>query len=78
MKIVLENNNYELIKNYKDAFNYDEISNLYTDYFYSYDYILGDYAYNKLRLKGFCKKENPIFNDINDLSNNISSKDNEN
>lgn len=68
MKIVLENNNYELIKNYKDAFNYDEISNLYTDYFYSYDYILGDYAYNKLRLKGFCKEENPIFNDINDYS----------
>lgn len=68
MKIVLENNNYELIKNYKDAFNYDEISNLYTDYFYSYDYILGDYAYNKLRLKGFCNEENPIFNDINDYS----------
>ena len=68
MKIVLENNNYELIKNYKDAFNYEEISNLYTDYFYSYDYILGDYAYNKLRLKGFCKEENHIFNDINDYS----------
>ena len=44
----------------------------YTDYFYDFDYILGDYAYNKLRLKGFCQKNNPRFNQIND----INTKDN--
>ena len=39
---------------------------MYTEYFYDYDYLLGDYAYNKLRLKGFCDKSNKKFNKIND------------
>lgn len=60
---------YEIIENYKDAFNEEETKNRYTDYFHNYDYILGDYAYSKLRLKGFCKKENKIFNEINDYEN---------
>ncbi len=68
MKIILNENEYEVIKDYKDAFNNEDINNLYTDYFKGYDYILGDYAYNKLRLKGFCDKENELFNDINDYS----------
>jgi len=66
MKIVLNENEYEVIKDYKDAFNKEDITNLYTDYFKDYDYILGDYAYSKLRLKGFCNKDNNLFNDIND------------
>ena len=33
------------------------------------DYILGDFAYGKLRLKGFCNKDNPKFNKINDINN---------
>lgn len=40
----------------------------YTDYFDSFDYILGDYSYNKLRLKGFCDKNNSILSKINDYS----------
>ena len=67
-KIVLENNEYELIENYKDAFNEMDIKDKYTDYFTDFDYILGDYAYNKLRLKGFCEKNNPRYNKINDFS----------
>ena len=31
------------------------------------DYILGDYAYNKLRLKGFCDRNNTRYNKINDF-----------
>ena len=69
MKIVLNENEYEVIKDYKDAFNKEDITNLYTDYFKDYDYILGDYAYSKLRLKGFCDKSNKLFNNINDYSN---------
>lgn len=65
MKIVLNNNEYELIEEYKDAFNLEEITSLYTDYFYDYDYILGDYAYNKLRLKGFYDNNNKKAKDIN-------------
>ena len=29
--------------------------------------ILGDWAYGKLRLKGFCDKNNPKYKDINDI-----------
>lgn len=65
-KIVLEGTNYTLEKNYKDGFDLEELTNKYTDYFKDYDYILGDWAYNKLRLKGFCNKSNSLFNEIND------------
>ena len=65
-KITLENNEYELIKDYKDGFDNEELQNKYTEFFENYDYILGDWAYGKLRLKGFCEKNNQLFNKIND------------
>lgn len=68
MKIILNNNEYELIKEYKDAFDVEEVNGLFTDYFYDYDYILGDYAYNKLRLKGFYDDHNKKAKDINKFS----------
>lgn len=67
-KIILENNEYTFFKNYKDGFDLEELTDKYTDYFKDYDYILGDWAYNKLRLKGFCNETNPLFNEINDYN----------
>lgn len=69
MKKVIKVNGfkYEIIKDRGDCFKIDEFTYLYTDYFEEYDYILGDYSYDKLRLKGFCNKENKIFNKINDI-----------
>jgi uncharacterized protein YutD len=69
MKVILDEQEYEVIKDYKDAFNKEDLTNLYTPYFKDYDYILGDYAYSKLRLKGFCNKENSMLNNINDYEN---------
>ena len=40
--IVVDNNEYELIKNYREAFDLDNFILYYTDYFYDYDYIVGD------------------------------------
>ena len=65
-KIILQETEYELIKEYKNGFELEEITNRYTDFFKEYDYILGDWAYGKLRLKGFCEKNNKLFNSIND------------
>ncbi len=65
-KIILDNIEYELIEDNGDCFSDSDIREKYTDYFYEFDYILGDYAYNKLRLKGFCKKSNKRYNKIND------------
>lgn len=59
MKIIeVENNKYELIKNYKDAFELNDFISYYTDFFYDYDYLVGDIAYSKLRLKGFYDEKN--------------------
>lgn len=67
--ITIENNNYELITNYRDAFNEEEFISKCTDYFYDYDYIVGDIAYNKLRLKGFYDKTNKKVKKINNFNN---------
>ena len=69
MKIILNNNNYELLHNYKDAFNEEEVKEKFTEYFNDYDYIVGDIAYNKLRLKGFYNENNPKVNKINNYKN---------
>lgn len=68
-KVVINNDNFEIIENIRDAYDKEEVESKYTDYFDNYDYILGDYSYGKLRLKGFCDKENKIFNKINDINN---------
>ena len=65
--MIIGNYEYELMENYKDGFVLDEVKKLYTDYFDDYDYILGDWSYGKLRLKGFCDKRNIKCNRINDI-----------
>ena len=67
-KIKIEDKEYELIKQYKDGFDLETFQEKYTEYFEGYDYILGDWAYGKLRLKGFCEKNNPLYNSINDYA----------
>lgn len=66
-KIIINNSEYELIKDIKDAFDETEFREKCTDYFYDYDYIVGDYAYNKLRLKGFYDSSNPKVKELNDI-----------
>ena len=67
--IEIEGKKYELIKNYKDTYDSDEFTNKFTDYFYDYDYIVGDIAYGKLRLKGFYDSKNKKVKNINNFNN---------
>lgn len=69
MNIEVNNTKYELIKNYKDAFELDEFLSKCTDYFYDYDYIVGDIAYGKLRLKGFYSEKSKKVKKINNYKN---------
>lgn len=69
MTIKIEENEYKLIKNYRDGYDEEMFKEKYTSYFENYDYIVGDIAYSKLRLKGFNKKTNKNFNKINDYKN---------
>lgn len=56
---------YEVIKDYRDAFEEEEFLAKCTDYFDDYDYIVGDIAYGKLRLKGFYDPKNKKVKKIN-------------
>ena len=67
-KVKIENNEYEIIKDYKNAYNEEDFKNKLTDYFYDYDYVVGDIAYDKLRLKGFYDDNNKKSNNINKYS----------
>lgn len=67
-KVVIDGKNYEVVKNYRDALNINDLEGRITNYFDNFDYILGDYAYGKVRLKGFNEKGNRNFKSINDYS----------
>lgn len=69
MKIKINEVEYEIIKNEKDAIDEEILKEKITDYFDGFDYIVGDWAYGKVRLKGFNTKENKNFKNINDYSN---------
>lgn len=66
-EIKINEKQYHIKMDYKNAFDIEAVTEKITDYFDKYDYIVGDWAYGKLRLKGFCKKSNAIFNEINNF-----------
>lgn len=67
-KIEINDYEYELVKNNGDCFNLEEIKEKITDYFDNYDYIFGDYSYDKIRLKGYYDSKNELVTPINDIS----------
>ena len=66
-KIVINDISYEIIRNDKDCIDIDELSEKITDYFDDYDYIVGDFAYDKVRLKGYYDSSNKSVKKINDI-----------
>ena len=68
-KVNVNGKDYEIIINYREAFDEEDFLNKCTDYFYDYDYIVGDIAYSKLRLKGFYDEGNKKVNQINNYKN---------
>lgn len=68
MIVEADKRKYKLIENVRDAFNEEEFLSRYTPFYEVYDYIVGDVAYSKLRLKGFNNKTNRTFNKFNDYS----------
>lgn len=68
-KLVINNVEYEIIKNYNDAIVEEEIKERLTEYFDDFDYVVGDWSYGKLRLKGFNESTNKNIKNINDIKN---------
>lgn len=67
--IKINDKEYEVLNNEKDAIDIEVLSQKITDYYDSFDYIVGDYAYGKVRLKGFNDKTNKNFKEINNIKN---------
>ena len=62
------NKKYIIEKDENNIFDYETMKDLITSYFDDYDYIFADVAYNKLRLKGFCDKNNKLYKKNNDIT----------
>ncbi len=75
-QVTIDDIEYEIIKDYKNGYNKDDFIKRYTDYFYDFDYVVGDWAYGKLRLKGFYDSKNKNckeFNNFDNLDNYIKN-----
>src|SRR5699024_6023758 len=57
--IELAGNIYEIIENKKGGLHEEVLKERYSDILKKYDYIVGDWGYEQLRLKGFYKDNNP-------------------
>lgn len=55
--IEINGRKYELIENIKEGFQEEAVNERYSDILKKYDYIVGDWGYNQLRLKGFYHKD---------------------
>lgn len=56
--ICIENVCYEVVEERRDGFNEEAFRNRYSDILTKYDYIVGDWGYGQLRLKGFFDDSN--------------------
>ncbi|WP_246070470.1 YutD-like domain-containing protein [Paenibacillus kobensis] len=57
--ILIGGKRYELIVDHKNGWNPSAFRDRYSDVLERYDYIIGDWGYNQLRLKGFFRDNNP-------------------
>ncbi|MDQ0229722.1 YutD family protein [Metabacillus malikii] len=56
--IFVQNQCFELIKEEKNGFNEEAFKERYSDILNKYDFIVGDWGYNQLRLRGFFDDQN--------------------
>jgi uncharacterized protein YutD len=67
--IVINGKTYQLVDEHKDGWNPEAFKERYSDVLDRYDYIVGDWGYSQLRLKGFFKENSSKANkDTNIIS----------
>ncbi len=69
MALKIRNNDYEIIKDYGETVLALDLNDIVTDYYDNFDYIVGDWAYGKVRLKGFYDKNNKLVKEHNNIEN---------
>lgn len=60
--IVIGGKGYELVLDHKDGWNPEAFRGRYSEVLDRYDYIIGDWGYSQLRLKGFYRDNHPKVN----------------
>lgn len=50
---------FQIIENFRSGFDEKAFKERYTDILNKYDFIVGDWGYDQLRLKGFYDDQNP-------------------
>lgn len=60
--IVIGGKGYELVLDHKDGWNPEAFRGRYSEVLERYDYIIGDWGYSQLRLKGFFRDNHPKVN----------------
>ncbi|WP_110928596.1 YutD family protein [Bacillus massiliglaciei] len=57
--ISINNLSYEIIEDYREGFNEEAFKTRHSEILTKYDYIVGDWGYGQLRLRGFFDDQNP-------------------
>lgn len=58
-KIEIDGQTYHVVEDYKNGFDKKAFVDRYSDILSKYDFIVGDWGYDQLRLKGFFDDQNP-------------------
>ncbi len=67
--VKIRENEYEVITDYGEGLSSVNLEEIATEYFDNFDYIVGDFAYGKVRLKGFYESDNKQKKEHNDIKN---------
>lgn len=57
-ELLIGTRQYKLVVDYREGFDPQKLSERYSEVLARYDYIVGDWGYEQLRLKGFFDKDN--------------------
>lgn len=66
-KIEINGIEYEILVDDNKCVDKELLDEKVTDYFKKYDYIFGDFSYDKIRLKGYYDSKNKNVSEINDI-----------
>lgn len=56
--IEIQGNTYTIVKNYRNGWDEEAFQERFSDVLNKFDYIVGDWGYDQLRLKGFYEDKN--------------------
>ncbi|WP_407370847.1 YutD family protein [Carnobacterium sp.] len=56
--IMIEGKKFEIVQNYRDAFDAERLGERYSEILNKYDYVVADWGFEQMRLKGFYDNRN--------------------